>query len=281
MKKFWFTFWLAAFQLLAFSGWAQEGYVITEPLLVPVHTARSQLHASAGISDGYTLSASYTLTEHLAVFAVGTAKRGVSEQPTFMGGHMREQTNNGLVGGLGYLFNQTPSGVTIEWFAGGGKFEAAYNRFRYQTTEVGGITKAEYWKLFTQANLIWRKKHAELGPILRVAYNTYNNLSYVEVNDPGYEQNRYENVWNVRVEPAFSFSFLYRKVKLNFQVGLSAPLYQSQEIGYEYDSFNQQERRNDELYLEELFSLYLGRSDAFLFGQIGLQYNFNLGSKAK
>ncbi len=273
MKKCCFFFCLCLFQLTSYSLLAQEGYVTTDPLVVPVHTQKNQLHVSVGGSDdGFALHTSYTITSHLAVFAASTLKRGTSQKPSIMDGHDRKQTNNSVSAGLGYSFAPTQSGLKLETFAGGGKFKTDYRRYAYQTREIGGTTISEYWKTFVQANLLWQKKHAEAGPALRLAYYSYNQLENVEVIYSPIGMKRFENVWNICVEPVLSFSFIYRKVKLNLQGGLSIPIAESAERVYVNDDFQGQETLRPDLYLD---------LETHLFGQVALQYNLNLGPKEK
>lgn len=249
---------------------AQKGFFIPNPLVIPVHTQANQLHVSLGIGRGYNLNASYAVTDHLALFASGSLNKGTSKRRGLIGGSRfnLETDDHTVTGGLGYFSAQNPaSGLTIETYLGAGKYKA--NNYWY-FVKYGGTetaTQAEYWNVFGQLDILTVKRKSEAGIAVKLAYNRYNYFQFYDFNGDPQARNRYENVWSINMEPVGSYSYKWRKLKLNAQVGISFPLLTDYVRWYVMDPATQEERLID--------SAEVNSGLGALIGSISLQYNFN------
>jgi len=250
---------------------AQKGFFIPNPLVIPVHTQANQLHVSLGIGRGYNLNASYAVTNHLALFASGSFNKGTSKRRSLIGGSRfnLETDDHAVTGGLGYFFaSNSASGLTIETYFGTGRYKADnYWYFvKYGGTETA--TQAEYWNVFGQLNILTVKRKSEAGIAVKLAYNQYSRFQFYDFNVDPQARNRYENVWSINIEPVGSYSYKWRKLKLNAQVGISFPLLTNYIRWYVMYPATQEDRLID--------SAEVKPGLGALIGSISLQYNFNL-----
>lgn len=252
-------------------AYAQKGYYIPGTFIIPVHTQANELHVSTGVSYGYSLNTSYTVSSRLALFASGGLAKGTYTGQSLLGGTFRNRKDNySVAGGMGYLFSPTTTtGNVFEIFAGAGKYKAATYQYTHKYRNSGKETSAGYWSMFGQFNVITKTEKAEVGAAVRVAYSKYNDLRYASLDTSPYPLYSVKDLWSINAEPVVSISYLIHKVKLNAQAGVSLPLISGNNTAYRIDPYTQEEKEDP--------GTKVGVGS--LIGSLNLQYNFNLKKK--
>lgn len=247
---------------------AQNNYYIPSTFIIPVHTQANELHISAGVSYGYSLNASYSLSNRLALFATGGLANGTYTGQSVYGTSFRSKKDNySVAGGIGYLFSPTTTpGNVFELFVGGGKYESDNYQYTHRYRDGGTETYASYWSMFGQFNAITKTGKVELGAALRLAYNNYSDLKYAHKLIAPYAIYSVNDLWSLNAEPVLSISYMIKKVKLNAQGGISWPLISGNNTPYYIDPYTQE--------FKEDTGTKIGVGS--LIGSINLQYNLSL-----
>ena len=218
---------LAAFCCFITSAAAisQTDFYIPKALIIPVHENRHELHASLGVGGGADLNLSFALTDRFAVFTTVTLNKGKDDRRSIFGNaYSIRKDDYALTGGLGYFKNNSGTFLNhFETLIGLGKYKV--DNFQYFPGERdtrGYKTDAAYWSVYGQVNAIHKVRKHEFAIALRVSYSTYRQLEWLK-KDPilTYEKEYFEGLKALSFDPVLSYSYLYRKVKFNAQVGLS------------------------------------------------------------
>ncbi|WP_242921488.1 hypothetical protein [Pontibacter liquoris] len=205
---------------------AQKGAYTPPALIMPLHAQKETLHASLGIGRGYDLHLSYAVSNHLAVFATGTLNSGRSGRISLFGDKIYyDKEDYGYTGGLGYFWKPAAgSSQLLETYIGAGRFHVDSHRYYANLTSLLSRVRTDYWHLFWQFNAGWRRQNNEMALAARLSYLKYNDV-YYEDDLAMYKPNVVEGLWGMNLDPAMSYSYLWRNFKFNGQLGVSLPLF--------------------------------------------------------
>ncbi len=258
---------------------AQRKHYTPPALVMPLHAQRNQLHTSLGIGRGVDINLSYALSDHLAVFATGTLHNGWSRNRSLLagmlGGHPSyyKKDNQALAGGLGYFWRpDANSSKRFETYVGAGKFYVdVYRESEKGTGYFISSVQTGYWSLFWQLSSGRKVKKSEMAAAVRISYSNYDDLYH---KDQGgmYKPSVTEGLWGMHIDPALSYSYLWRSFKFNGQLGFSWPLFK----------VAAKETRTEYFLGEEIVTTEVERQSVGLAGlaRLSVQYTFDLNHKA-
>ncbi|TAH04278.1 MAG: hypothetical protein EAZ15_01230 [Sphingobacteriales bacterium] len=266
MKKYISIWFSTIFPCLLF---AQNGYFIPNPLILPLHTQSKQLNLSIGVGRGFDANASFSLTNHFAVFATGLTNVGTFHRQQIMGsGYNVMVENNSYSGGIIY-FTKLKKNVVFETAFGFGKFRTFNNR--NFDTYFPTITASNYWNAFNQLSLTKTNGNFDFGISNRFSYNKYEKHEILHFY--AFSRQVYNDLYSFNIEPVFNLNYNVQKIKFGLQLGLSVPIITDYKnvINYELSS--------------DFVQLYSSNSDELTFlnyiARLSLQYSFDLGHKKK
>ncbi|HVK97183.1 MAG TPA: hypothetical protein VM368_05165 [Flavisolibacter sp.] len=231
---------------------------------MPFHDKEKQLHISAGKGGGWDVNVSYAFSKHFSFFTAGTYDKGLKRRITILGDPFRIKKNDYAVrAGLGY-FKKIDFGVfnILEFMGGAGTYKVQnYWYFTdanpYYELMYREYTNARFTSLFAQMQMAVKGHAGERALALRFSYSRYRSFA---VFDAYYSntQTKLQNFWTVNIDPVASYSYYFKRFKLNVQSGVSIPL---KKVRLEPPS----------IYETVMLATVLGR--------LGIQYNLDLKNK--
>ncbi len=256
---------------------AQKDYYTPKSLLIPLHDAKNQLHASLGRGGGFDLNVSYAFTNRLALFSAATLDIGNKKRSTIMGSKYNIEKNDySLKGGIGYYTksNKRLFGI-LEAYLGVGLSKVDNSWYFIDYGEGVEYTQARYLNVFGQINAGKKRLKSDYAIALRVGYANYTDFDFF-YDHPNfrYIQSRYEGVHGLSADPVISYSYCLGKIKLNAQAGLAVPVSKSSATKIDrYTMYDGTSQIVDEVRSEE--NVYLGT----VLGRLSVQYTFDFIKK--
>jgi hypothetical protein len=258
---------LAFFSLIECSmTFAQKEFYIPKALITPVHDQKNQLHVSAGRGGGWDLNASYSVSNHFALFTSGTFDKGTKRRISLFGDRYNlKKDDYALKAGFGFFYKPTKTRYynVVEAYGGVGLYRVRNYSYFIDDYESVDSTMADFWNIFLQINVCRQEKKQELTLALRLAYNKYSEMEFftyyfaTNTSDP---RDVYNYLWGITADPVVAYSYKIKELKFNAQLGLSLPLTKARIIQP---------------------ALYSSIGLATLLARIAIQYNFNFSKKNK
>ena len=225
-KQLIFSLLLNLFSLPLF---AQDAYYIPKSLIIPAHNSTQQLYVSAGLGGGYDLNASYSFSQHLAVFAQGIPNFGTKHQKSIFGDKYNIHKNDYTWrSGIEYFKPSKNKHFNIIEFLAGAGASKVDNYSYFNSNDNLSVTKASNLNIFLQVNLVKTTIKDESALGLRLAYTRFTNFEFYDVDsDFGtiYLKNKFLNLNGITADPVVNYIRKFGKLKLGLQAGFSVPLY--------------------------------------------------------
>ncbi|TMI77739.1 MAG: hypothetical protein E6H10_18440 [Bacteroidetes bacterium] len=209
---------------------AQKEFYTPKALITPVHDKKNQLHISAGRGGGWDLNVSFSVSNHLAIFASGTFDKGTKKRISLFGDRYNLEKNDyALKAGFGFFSKpaKTRHYNVVEAYGGVGFYRVRNYSYFIHDYESIDSTIADFWNVFLQINVCRKENKQELTLALRLAYNKYTDMEFftyhfsTNTSDP---RDVYKNLWGVTADPVVAYSYKIKALKFNAQLGLSLPL---------------------------------------------------------
>lgn len=208
---------------------AQNAYYIPKSLIIPAHNSARQLYVSAGFGGGYDLNASYSFSQHLAVFVQGIPNFGTKYQRSIFGDKYNIHKNDYTWrSGIEYFKPSNNKHFNLIEFLAGAGASKIDNYLYFNSDDNFSVTKASNRNIFLQVNLIKTTIKDETALGLRLAYTRFTNFEFYDI-DPDfgtiYLKNKYLNLDGITADPVVNYIRKFGKLKLGLQAGFSVPLY--------------------------------------------------------
>jgi hypothetical protein len=249
----------------------QHDYYIPKPVLIPLHSQKQQLHSSVGLGGGIDVNLSYSLLDHIAVFATSSINKGKRRTTSLFGDKISKYKNdNAFTIGGGYFRKKRKR--IHELYFGYGNYNVKNYEYFSDAIDLGiQHTEAGYSNIFGQFNIGTIIGKNAFTYSTRMSYSFYNKFLFYETTDLTLSSGRYSHVTSFNIDPAIDFLIKTNALFINLQGGLSVPLSKSQVTKYDLGTSTnpvQTEFQTSEVLIS-------------FFGRIALQYKLELHKKAK